>query len=103
MYKILSDKNELLGYTEKPKYIKYNSKHDLIPSSPVEAIGLNFKGVVYNLLGHHDIENAETAYASMVTEVELNQMKNESDQQITDLQLTMIELYESTILSNPTI
>ena len=102
MYKILSDTNTLLGYTGKPNYIKYNSKHDLIPASPVDAIGLNFKGVVYNLLGHHDIENAETAYVSMVTEVELNQMKNESDQQITDLQLTMIELYESTILSNPT-
>ena len=102
MYRILSDTNVLLGYTEKPNYIKYNSKHDLIPSNPVEAIGLNFKGVVYNLLGHHDIENAETAYASIVTEGELNQMKNESDQQITDLQLTMIELYESTISANPT-
>lgn len=103
MYKILSDTNVLLGYTEKPNYIKYNNKHDLIPSSPVEAIGLNFQGVVYNLLGHYDIENAETVYASMVTEAELNQMKNESDQQITDLQLSMIELYESTISSNLTV
>lgn len=101
MYKILSDKNELLGYTEKPNYIKYNSKHDLIPSSPAEAIGLNFKGIVYNLLGHSAISDASIAYPSMVTEAELNQMKNESDQQITDLQLSMIELYESTILSNP--
>lgn len=102
MYKILSDINVLLGYTEKPNYIKYNNKHDLIPSSPVEAIGLNFKGVVYNLLGHSEIENAKTAYASMVTEAELNAMKAEADQQTTDLQLAMIELYESTIISNQT-
>lgn len=94
MYKILSDTNELLGYVEKPNYIKYNKTHDFVPAVPVEAIGINFKGVVYNLLGHHDIEGADTCYASMVTEAEFNAMKESNDQQITDLQMTIIDMYE---------
>lgn len=70
---------------EKPNYVtnyvKYNTNHDLIPSSPVEVIGLNFRGIIYNLLGHSAISDAGTAYASMVTEAELNQMKSRYEQQ----------------------
>lgn len=76
MYKILSETNEVMGYTDKPNYIKIAENGDILPAEPVEAVGLNYQGVLYNLLGHSDIEGASTAYASMVTETELLQILN---------------------------
>ena len=75
MYKILTDQNKLLGYVSQPNYIKV-TPGGYVPCVPVEAVGLNFQGVVYNLLGHSQIEGAPTAYASMVTETELVQILN---------------------------
>lgn len=75
MYKILTDQNKLLGYAAQPNYIKVTSG-GYVPCVPVEAVGLNFQGVVYNLLGHSQIEGAPTAYASMITETELLQILN---------------------------
>lgn len=75
MYKILTDKNKMLGYAAQPNYIKV-TPGGYVPCVPVEAVGLNFQGVVYNLLGHSQIEGAPTAYASMVTETELLQILN---------------------------
>ena len=77
MYKILTDQNKLLGYAAQPNYIKV-TPGGYVPCMPVEAVGLNFQGVVYNLLGHSQIEGAPTAYASMVTETELVQILNSS-------------------------
>lgn len=77
MYKILTDQNKLLGYAAQPNYIKV-TPGGYVPCVPVEAVGLNFQGVVYNLLGHSQIEGAPTAYASMVTETELVQILNSS-------------------------
>lgn len=57
MYKILSDTNQVLGYVDKPAYIKQTSG-GYTPAQPVEAIGLNFQGTLYNLLGHSEIEGA---------------------------------------------
>lgn len=75
MYKILTDQNKLLGYAAQPNYIKV-TPGGYVPCVPVEAVGLNFQGVVYNLLGHSEIEGAPTAYASMITETELLQILN---------------------------
>ena len=75
MYKILTDKNKVLGYASQPNYIKV-TPGGYVPCAPVEAVGLNFQGVVYNLLGHSRIEGAPTAYASMITETELLQILN---------------------------
>lgn len=97
MYKILTNKNEVLGYVEKPNYIKIAENGDVIPSLPVNAVGLNFQGTLYNLLGHNDIEGASTAYVSMISDAEFNAMIKDSQQQTTDLQLAIIELYESTM------
>lgn len=96
MYKILSDSNDVLGFVETPNYIKKTSA-GIVPCTPVEATGLNFKGVVYNLLGHSDFEEAGTAYASMVTDAELNQIKESSEQQTTDLQLALVDVYEQAL------
>lgn len=75
MYKILTDQNKLLGYAAQPNYIKV-TPGGYVPCVPVEAVGLNFQGAVYNLLGHSEIEGAPTAYASMITETELLQILN---------------------------
>lgn len=75
MYKILTDQNKLLGYAAQPNYIKV-TPGGYTPCVPVEAVGLNFQGVVYNLLGHSDIEGASTAYASMVTDGEMEKIIN---------------------------
>lgn len=75
MYKILTDQNNLLGYAAQPNYIKV-TPGGYVPCVPVEAVGLTYQGVVYNLLGHSEIEGAPTAYASMVTETELLQILN---------------------------
>ena len=73
MYKILTDQNKLLGYAAQPNHTKV-TPGGYVPCVPVEAVGLNFQGVVYNLLGHSQIEGAPTAYASMITETELLQI-----------------------------
>ena len=78
MYKILTDTNQVMGYVDKPNYIKIAENGDILPADPVEAVGLNYQGTLYNLLGHSDIEGASTAYASMVTETELLQILNSS-------------------------
>lgn len=96
MYKILTDTNQVMGYVDKPAYIKQTSG-GYTPAQPVEAIGLNFQGTLYNLLGHSEIEGAPTAYASMVTDAELNQMKESSEQQTTDLQLALVDVYEQAL------
>ena len=75
MYKILTDQNKLLGYAAQPNYIKV-TPGGYTPCVPVEAVGLTYQGVVYNLLGHSEIEGAPTAYASMITETELLQILN---------------------------
>lgn len=96
MYKILTDQNQLLGYVESPYYVK-KAESGYKPCAPVEAVGLNFQGTLYNLVGHNDIEDASTAYASMISDAEFNTMIKDSQQQTTDLQLAIIELYESTM------
>lgn len=75
MYKILTGQNKLLGYAAQPNYIKV-TPGGYVPCVPVEAVGLTYQGVVYNLLGHSEIEGAPTAYASMITETELLQILN---------------------------
>ena len=81
MYKILSDTNQVLGYVEKPNYIKLAENGDVLPAAPVEAVGLTYQGTVYNLLGHSEIEGAPTAYASMVTDGEMLQIANAKNSQ----------------------
>lgn len=75
MYKILTDQNVLLGYADKPCYIKQTGG-GVMPCAPVEAVGLTYQGTVYNLLGHSEIEGASTAYASMVTDGEMEKIIN---------------------------
>ena len=75
MYKILTEKNEILGYVDAPNYVK-KIDTGIVPCVPVEGRGITFKGVVYNLLGWHDFDGADTAYPSMVTDAEMLEIAN---------------------------
>lgn len=75
MYKILTDQNKLLGYTDAPSWVKLQDGKP-VACAPVRATGINYAGVVYNLLGHSDWPDNPTAYPSMVTDGEVLQILN---------------------------
>ena len=75
MYKILTDKNEVLGYVDTPNYIRKTIR-GVTPCTPVEGRGITFKGQIYNLLGYNEWPDNPTAYPSMITEAELLQILN---------------------------
>lgn len=60
-------------------------------------MGLNYQVTLYNLLDHSDIDDASVVYSSMMTDAEFNATIQDVQQQTTDLQLALIDLYESTI------
>ena len=70
MYKILSGKGVLMGYAERVNYICLREK-SILPCSPVEGRGINYKGEIYNLPGWNEWPDRPTAYPSMVTDAEL--------------------------------
>ncbi len=60
MYRIIKTNGAELGITDAPVYIKRNESGSLAPCTAAEAIGVAYGSVPYNLLGHKDIEGAET-------------------------------------------
>ena len=70
MYKILTDQNKLLGYTDAPSWVKLQDGKP-VSCAPVRATGINYAGVVYNLLGHNDWPDNPSAYPSLVTDGEM--------------------------------
>ena len=70
MYKILSDQNQVMGYVDTPSYVKLNNGFP-VSCVPVEATGITYAGMVYNLLGHNDWPDNPTAYPSMVSDGEM--------------------------------
>lgn len=70
MYKILNDQNVLLGYTDSPSWVKKENGSP-VACVPVQATGINYAGIVYNLLGHNEWPDNPTAYPSMVTDGEM--------------------------------
>lgn len=75
MYKILTDQNKLLGYTDAPAWVKLQDGKP-VACAPVRATGVNYAGVVYNLLGHSDWPDNPSAYPSLVTDGEMVAMMN---------------------------
>lgn len=70
MYKILTDQNVLLGYTDSPSWVKKENGSP-VACVLVQATGINYTGIVYNLLGHNEWPDNPTAYPSMVTDDEM--------------------------------
>lgn len=75
MYKILTDKNEVLGYVDTPNYVR-KTVRGVTPCTPVEGRGITFKGQIYNLLGWNEWPGNPIAYPSMVTDAEMLEIAN---------------------------
>ena len=65
MYRITDiSTGDNLGAVDQVTYIKIGSSGDFTPASEEEAIGVALNGVAYNLLGHEEIEGADTVVVS---------------------------------------
>ena len=53
-----------LGAVDKVVYIKIGESGDFTPTAESEAIGVALTGTAYNLVGHEEIEGADTVVVS---------------------------------------
>lgn len=60
MYQIITLDGTELGMTDSVLYIKIGSSGSFTPCSIDEAIGVAFNSEPYNLIGHNEIEGANT-------------------------------------------
>ena len=51
-----------MGITDSVNYIRYGDGGCFTTATRKDAIGVAFKSVAYNLVGHEDIEDAVSAY-----------------------------------------
>ena len=65
MYRIIkvSDGTEI-GVTDSAEFIRYGNSGCFVPADEDHAIGVAYVGVAYNLIGHDDIEDADTVVVS---------------------------------------
>lgn len=109
MYRIIKIDGTELGITDSVNYIKIGASGDFVFASEQEAIGVAFNSVAYNLVGHSEIEGADTVVVSVIDggaqitglfakHIETEQMLTELDianieaqQSITDLELMILE------------
>lgn len=66
MFRIIKIDGTELGITDTVKYIKIGASGSFTPSTKEEAIGLAYNSVAYNLIGHEDIEGADTVVVSAI-------------------------------------
>lgn len=65
MYRITSiNTGANLGAVDKVVYIKIGESGDLTPTTEDKAIGVALNSVAYNLVGHEEIEGADTVVVS---------------------------------------
>ena len=66
MFRIIKIDGTGLGITDSVNYIKIGESGDYATASEQDAIGIAFNSEPYNLLGHEDIEGADTVIVSNV-------------------------------------
>lgn len=66
MCRIIKTDGTELGITESVRYIKIGTYGDFVVATEEEAIGVAYKGTPYNLIGHSEIENADTVVVSVI-------------------------------------
>lgn len=95
MYRIIRTNDSIeLGVVEKVNYIRIAENGCFTPASQVNAIGVAYKSKPYNLVGHSDIEGADTVVVSAIdtgdymTPLSVNAR---TEQGITDLDIANIE------------
>ena len=64
MYRIIKIDGTELGITDSVNYIKIGASGDFANATETDAIGVAFNSEPYNLLGHDDIDGADTITAS---------------------------------------
>ena len=84
-----------LGLTDEARYIKYGSCGQFVQTTRADAIGVAFNNIVYNLLGHSDIKEAETVIVSRASVAdELAPQKAELSAQRDVAEITFVSLAE---------
>lgn len=66
MYRIIKIDGTELGITDSVTYIKISRNGSYINATEKDAIGVAFKSEPYNLIGHEDIEGADTVVVSRI-------------------------------------
>lgn len=67
MYRIIkvSDGTEI-GVTDTIEFIRYGNSGCFVPADQKHAIGVAVNSIPYNLVGHNEIEGAETVVVSKI-------------------------------------
>lgn len=66
MYHVIKMDSTDLGMTDSINYIRISENGCFIPTDQDHAIGVAVDGVAYNLIGHNEIEGADTVVVSEI-------------------------------------
>lgn len=66
MYRIIKIDGTELGVTDSVNYIKISENGCFTNATAEDAVGVAFNSVAYNLLGHNEIEEADTVVVSKI-------------------------------------
>lgn len=66
MYRIIKIDGTELGVTDSVNYIKISENGCFTNATVEDAVGVAFNSVAYNLVGHNEIEEADTVVVSKI-------------------------------------
>ena len=66
MYRIIKIDGTELGVTDSVNYIKISDNGCFTNATAEDAVGVAFNSVAYNLVGHNEIEEADTVVVSKI-------------------------------------
>lgn len=66
MYRIIKIDGTELGVTDSVNYIKISENGCFTNATAEDAVGVAFNSVTYNLVGHNEIEEADTVVVSKI-------------------------------------
>lgn len=66
MYRIIRIDGTELGITDSVNYIRISDNGCFTPTTQKEALGVAFNSVAYNLVGHEEIEGADTVVVASI-------------------------------------
>lgn len=66
MYRIIKIDGTELGITDSVNYIRYSDNGCFTTATQTDAIGVAFNSTPYNLIGHDEIEDADTVIVSKI-------------------------------------
>lgn len=66
MYRIIKIDGTELGITDSVNYIRISDNGCFTPTTQKEALGVAFNSVAYNLVGHEEIEGADTVVVASI-------------------------------------